>query len=312
MKNYPLCIIACYMLLMFAACQSEPKSAGEDAPARTFTPVTLTTISTGPLAEYTELSATSQYMLKSYVKANVAGYIQSVNTLPGKFVNAGQTLFVVKTKEAQSIGNAVNKLDPSFRFSGINNIKASAPGYVAQLSHQAGDYVQEGEQLAVINDASSFAFILNLPYELRPFVLNQKTMTLTLPDRTKLNGTISSVIPSVDPASQTQQVVIKVVSQSIIPENLIAKVRIIKTQRPETRFLPKAAVLSDEEQMTYWVMKVTDDSTAVKVPVKKGIETNEAVEILSPAFSVKDRIVLTGNYGLPDTAGIKITTAQEP
>ena len=53
-------------------------------------------------------------------------------------------------------------------------------------------------------------------------------------------------------------------------------------------------------------MKLIDDSTAVKVPVTKGIEMNDRVEIVEPGFSNTDRFLLTGNYGLADTAKIKI------
>ncbi len=35
-----------------------------------------------------------------------------------------------------------------------------------------------------------------------------------------------------------------------------------------------------------------DSITAVKVPVKKGIETKDRIEILSPAFSDQDKILL--------------------
>jgi hypothetical protein len=51
-----------------------------------------------------------------------------------------------------------------------------------------------------------------------------------------------------------------------------------------------------------------NDSTAVKVPVKKGMETKDNVEIVSPALSSSDKILLTGNYGLPDTAKVKVLT----
>jgi hypothetical protein len=55
-------------------------------------------------------------------------------------------------------------------------------------------------------------------------------------------------------------------------------------------------------------MKLINDSTAVKVPIVRGISTNLRVEILSPKFSKKDRLVNSGNYGLPDTAYVKITS----
>jgi hypothetical protein len=59
-------------------------------------------------------------------------------------------------------------------------------------------------------------------------------------------------------------------------------------------------------------MKMIDSTTAVKVPIKKGIETTDQVEILSPVFSTGDRILVTGNYGLPDTAKVKIAAGANP
>jgi hypothetical protein len=53
-----------------------------------------------------------------------------------------------------------------------------------------------------------------------------------------------------------------------------------------------------------------NDSTAVKVPVKKGMETNDNVEIVSPSLSPTDKILLTGNYGLPDTAKVKMMSGE--
>jgi hypothetical protein len=53
-------------------------------------------------------------------------------------------------------------------------------------------------------------------------------------------------------------------------------------------------------------MKLINDSVAIKVPVSKGFENNDEVEITDPVFLTSDRIVLSGNYGLPDTALISI------
>jgi hypothetical protein len=56
----------------------------------------------------------------------------------------------------------------------------------------------------------------------------------------------------------------------------------------------------------YWVMKLINDSTAIKVPVIQSTEADSVVEIISPIFSSTDRIIKSGNYGLPDTANVKI------
>ena len=270
------------------------------------TPVTVTTVRHSALNDSIELNAVSAFLQKSYVKANANGYLQSADVYPGKYVVSGQTLFTLKTKEAQSIGSAISQLDSTLHFSGVNTIRAGQHGYITQLDHQSGDYVQDGEQLAVISDRNSFVFLLNLPYELRPAVLGKKTVSLILPDGARLTGAIGAVMPSVDSASQTQNIVIRANTTAAIPENLIAKVRILRTSRPSAQSLPKAALLTDETEANFWVMKLIDSTTAVKVPVKTGIETSDRVEVLSPVFAPGDKILVTGNYGLPDTAKVKV------
>jgi multidrug efflux pump subunit AcrA (membrane-fusion protein) len=271
----------------------------------TITPVTVTSIATETMDEYIELNATSAFLQQGFVKASANGYVQSVNAQVGKMVSSQQRVFVLKTKEAQSIGNSINALDSTFKFFGIINIKAGTTGYISEINHEPGDYVQEGEQLAVINDVNSFVFILNLPYELRQYIINKDYVELLLPDGKKMMAHISSAMPIVDSASQTQNIILKV-NERDLPINLIGKVRVIKAEKTNAVSLPKQSVLSDETQTNFWVMKLIDDSTAAKVPVKKGLEINDRIEIVSPKFLTSDKFLLTGNYGLADTARIKI------
>ncbi len=295
-----------FSLCLLAACQSKAPAPVEETPVPQ-TPVTVTRIGQEPLEDFIELNATSTFLLKNYVKANATGYLQSAHVQPGQFVKAGQTLFTIKTKEAVSIGNAINRLDSNFKFSGTNAIRAGAGGFISQLNHQSGDYVQDGEQLAVISDNSSFVFLMELPYELRSYIKTGNRVELKLPDGEKLNGVISSLMPTVDAGSQTQNIVIKVNATHSIPENLVVKVKIPKTIRDHSISLPRAAVLSDETQTQFWVMKLADSVTAVKVEVKKGMETRDRIEILSPVFSSEDKILVTGNYGLGDSAKVRVT-----
>ncbi len=296
--------------LSILSCKGKKASEADEASTDAQTPVTVTTTSREPMVEYVDLNATATFLQKNYVKANINGYVEQVRTQIGKYVKEGDVLFVLKTKEAQAIGNAVNKLDPNFRFSGINNIKSTGHGFINQLSHQPGDYVQDGEQLAVINDLNSFAFVMDVPFEFRQYILSQKDVTIILPDSTKLTGYINATMPTVDPAAQTQSVIVKIRTTQTIPENLIAKIRIIKSEHSDAILLPKAAVLANETQSEFWVMKMIDSVTAVKTTIKKGMEANGKVEILAPVFSDADKILLTGNFGLPDTAKVKIVQQQ--
>jgi len=147
---------------------------------------------------------------------------------------------------------------------------------------------------------------MQMPFEMRANVKQGQTVTLTLPDNEKIKGTVASFMPAVDTASQTQGVVIKIDANKLIPENLVAKAQLVRTAKQNAASLPKSAVLSNETQTEFWVMKLINPTTAVKTPVTKGIEIGDRVEILSPKFSKDDKIVVSGNYGLDDTAKVKI------
>ena len=103
-----------------------------------------------------------------------------------------------------------------------------------------------------------------------------------------------------DMSSQTVNYIVRTNTELILPENLIAKINIIINVSRHSSTLPKAAVLTNETQSEYWIMKLINDSTAVKVLIQKGIETSDKVEILSPKLDAVDRILLIGNYGLPN------------
>ncbi|HTS45823.1 MAG TPA: efflux RND transporter periplasmic adaptor subunit [Puia sp.] len=301
-------ILVMFIIAGIVSCTGKQTEATDEnaKPGDVRTPVTVTNVSFETLYDSTELNATSAFLQNNYVKSTTTGYVKSVNVKPGEYVTEGKTLFSIVTKESLIIGNSISSLDSSFKFSGVNQIRSTSSGYVTQLNHQPGDYVQDGEQLAVISDMNSFVFLLNLPYELRPFVLNKKNVELFLPDGTRLRGYISSVMPTVDSVSQTQTVVIRTSSKTPIPQNLIAKVHIIKNEKSNAQVLPKSAILADETQNHFWVMKMLDSNTAVKVDIKKGLELKDRVEILEPSFSKGDLILVSGNYGLPDTAKVII------
>ncbi len=308
-KYYLSCILGICLLM---GCKSDPAKTktipdtdGETTETGA-TPVTLTEPETGTMTDSVELNAVSSFLLKTTVKSNATGYLQQVHAEIGRFVTRGQDLFVIKTKEAQSLGNTITSLDSSLHFDGIIHIKSPGTGFITQLNYRTGDYVQDAEQLATITDTKSFVFILALPYELKPYLPGNQNLEVKLPDGTILPGHIAMALPTVDAISQTQNYVIRVNTEKQIPENLVAKVNLIKKEKRNTVFLPKGAVLSDEIQSKFWIMKLIDSTKAVKVPIIKGLETVTKVEILSPVLLKTDRIILTGNYGLPDTANITV------
>jgi multidrug efflux pump subunit AcrA (membrane-fusion protein) len=300
-----ICALYFLILLPMASCRQSGE-ASEEKQTEGQTPVTVTHVTVGSLTDSIMLNATSSFLLKTSVKSEVNGYLQKVNIQLGQKVTQGQEIFVIRSKESEHLGNTITKLDTSFHFSGLVHIKSPAPGFITSLAYQTGDYVQDNEVLATVSDLSSLVFLLELPYELTPWLSENKSVELTLPDGKKYRGSINSPMPSVDPVSQTQSYVIRVSGISSIPENLVATVRFIKTSKSKAVILPKSAILSDETQSDYWIMKLIDSTTAVKIPVTIGLVTSGQVEITAPILKSSDQILITGNYGLPDTAKVII------
>lgn len=295
------------LLVLQTGCHSGKGSTGEVQPGgEGKTPVTVCRVKTGSLSESVVLNATSQFLLKTTVKAVTNGYLSEVAVRLGQQVKKGELLFLLQSKEAKSLGNAVGKMDSLFRYDGKIRVSAPGTGYILQLAYREGDYVQDGETLVTIGDRHSLVFLLELPYELKPYLPANRIVTLDLPDGTQLKGEVTSPIPVVDPVSQSQGYIVKVAGNPDIPENLIAKVNFLKEVRDQAMILPKEAILTNETQSRFWMMKMINDSMAVSVALQKGIESGDSVEILSPAIGPDERILLTGNYGLPDTAKVII------
>lgn len=296
-------LFLCISVLFFSSCK-HADDPGATPALETGTPVSVIQIVAGPMSKTIDLQATASFLVKTNINSNTSGYLDYHSLHIGDRVFKGQLLFTVKTKESNALGNSINALDSSFHFNGTVQILSNTNGFINSLNFQAGDYVQEGEALITINDASSFAFILNVPFEFKKYLPANNVVQLELPDGEKLNGKIKSAMLQVDPVSQTQQYEISVSSNKMIPENLIALVKIVKEEKKFASMLPKSAVLTNETQDNFWVMKMINDTTAVKVAVIKGIESGNMVEILSPQFEIAAQILTSGNYGLADTAKV--------
>jgi PBP1b-binding outer membrane lipoprotein LpoB len=102
------------------------------------TPVTLTEPETGDMSDSIELNAVSSYRLKTFVKSSANGYLQLVNAEIGRYVTRGQELFVIRTKESQSLGNTITKLDTSLHFDGSIHIKSPGTGFITQVNYRSG------------------------------------------------------------------------------------------------------------------------------------------------------------------------------
>ena len=304
MKNKITILFSILQFLAFL--QSCAKKEAVIPEPETIIPVTVSTIDSTGIDDFQEVSGTVSYIVKTPIKSIITGYVTAVNATTNDKVVKGKKLFSIKTKEAIALGNDVNKLDPNLHFGTAVSITSSSNGFITAVNVEKGNYVQEGDILAVINDSDNYGVVINVPFELKKYVFINQQLSVYLPDGTSISATVKQFIPTVDTMSQMQSVFLKMNSNQVLPENLIVSVRIPKSNKSNIITLPKAAILSNEIETEYWVMLLKNDSLAIKVPVQIGLKNQERTEIVTPKFKATDRIITSGNYGVGDTIKVKI------
>ncbi len=265
------------------------------------------TVERGGISNSLTLFGTTLYLRRNAVTAPVAAFITKVNVSLGARVKAGQPLYELETKERRALGTLSVGRDSALV--GRITVRAASGGLITTFDkQQTGDYVLEGTQLCTIAEDNALAVQVNVPYEYGALARPGRTCRVRLPDGRTLTATFTTPLTTVNALAQTQSVLAHIRQPVSLPENLTVQVDVTSEANANAQLLPKAAILTDEMLEHFWVMRLLDDSTAVKVPVQLGERTTTTVEVRSPVFGEGDRIIVEGNYGLPDTARVQVIT----
>ncbi len=295
------------VIILFALVSCTGTENRAENRTKAFPRVATTKINRGNIMQKVEMKATAHYLKSDVIASPIDGYIVESFAKAGDNVRKGHILFTVQTRESMALGTEGRILDNGIDFSGMDTILAFANGYITETNHQRGDFVSKGEKLATIRETSSLVFILNMPVEWRDKVHTGLKVSLHYPDQSIGTGIVVQVSPEVERASQTQKVIIAVENPEQFPEGLIASVWLPVSESLHAILLSREALLSNETETEYWVMKMVNDSIAVKTPVTTGIMNRDTVEIVNPVLHSGDRILIHGNYALPDTVQVTLT-----
>ncbi len=301
---YIFLIVSAFSL---ARCKTAPKELDEKEIINPKSNVEVVGVKYGTVDDELVLSATTVYLKRNVVTATIPAFITNVRVKLGDAINKGDILYELESKERRALGSNISKLDTSLVSFGLIKIRASASGIISTLDkQQPGDYVLEGTQLCTIAESSDLAFQVNVPYEFASFAKPGKTCVIQLPDSSIHQAEFTKALTAMNALAQTQTILAKVRENLFLPENMIVKVSMIKGTTSKKQILPKTCILSDEMMKEFWVMKLINDSIAVKVPVVVGNKNTINSEVIFPQFGPNDRIISSGNYGLADTASVKI------
>lgn len=255
--------------------------------------------------DYLTLNGNTIFLKKEIIRSTFDGFVEKVFKNIGDDVNTGEVIFQLKTKELAASDSIDFNIGKQL-FKGAVYIKAGSAGALTELDFHEGDYVTSGEQIAIISNPSSLRIRLNVPYEDVLKTRIGSACEINLPNDVNIPGTIEKSVPSVDQSTQTQAFLIKLNRFENIPENLNVIVTIPFEHSKNATVVPKSSIMTNVTQDSFWVMKLINDSMSVRVDIEKGIENDSVAQILRPRLEPSDRILLTGSYGLPDTAEVEI------
>ena len=269
----------------------------EDAQQKQHTEITITSVGQGHIQQELEFQAETDYLHTTQITAPVTGFVKRIIIQPGEHINRGGFLFSMISAEQHAL--KMNVVPTS--------VTASKPSIVMSVGPQTGSFVTEGSLICTLTDISSLVFKIKIPAEYCKKIHAGTKCTIVLPDGSRIKSTLSSPLMQIDGSDQTIDFVARVKNLSL-PAGLVAKALInLNSEGSKKRqTLPIEAVQSDDNMTKYWVMRLKTDSTVEKVFVTTGNRDKRNIEIISPILSSKDRIVLSGAYGLSEDALVNV------
>lgn len=296
-------LIAASIAVLIWSCQSGDPGITNQPEARAL--VTVISPSFQSISEYISLNGVTVFQKKDNLRATCSGFISTLKFRLGDPVKRGEVYFLVGTKEQDALRNLSSRDSSLHKFQDPLPILANVSGIITTISSIQGDYVNEGDVLANVSEPASLIIQVNVPYEYNQYVSPGKNCEIVLPDGRIIRESISGSMPTIDPSSQSQTYFIRLPGQAL-PENLNVKIRIPVKQKNNALCVPTACVQTDEMQGEFWLMKVVNDTLAIKVPVVTGLQNDSMTEVISDRISVSDRIILQGAYALADSTHVLI------
>jgi hypothetical protein len=265
--------------------------------------VKTTQIIKGEIENTVNLNGKAVFLKKNTIISPISGYIVKIYIKFGDNVRKNDVLFEIQTKENKALEN----IESNAENLGIVKVSASSGGTVNELNiNDNGAYVMEGGLLCSIVENKDLLIQVNVPFEYNELLKTGGKCKINLSDKTYFEGVVYQILPSVSETDQTQNILIKPITNRLIPENLNLEVEFVSTKHANSLLVSKQAVMTDEIQKKFWLMKIVNDSLAVKIPITKGIENENLVEIVSDILFENDLVISEGAYGLPDSTIVNI------
>lgn len=301
--NYPRIGLFFLLLTGFLACKNDPSTAENEITA----PIKVKTalVRRQSIEEYQIYNGVTRYQKNEDIRANVTGYVSWMPFERGDKIRKGQVFATIRTKEQDALKEAV-EIDSSLaKFSKPMRVTSNSTGILSQLNVVANDYVAEGDVLATVSQPHTLEIQVSIPFEKTKNIKVGTPCSIIVQGHPEIDARISSKLTSIDSLGQAQHYLISLSGQEL-PENLNVQVKILSKKVENALTIPHEALQTNELLTNFWVIKIVNDSLAVKKKVRPLIQTDSLIQIESDEVKENDMVITQGSYQMQDSTKVSV------
>jgi multidrug efflux pump subunit AcrA (membrane-fusion protein) len=174
-------------------------------------------------------------------------------------------------------------------------VRAPYAGYVSNRPIAVGEYVTPSSIVATVLRTNPIKLELQVQESEVPFVQPGMGISLEVEAHRnrKFSGRVSAVNPAIDPVSRAATVEAEIEnSDNALRSGMFATARIVRQGGSKAVFVPRSAILSDQNTQSYRAFVIQGDVAKLRV-VQIGTEEGDLIQVLSGINA--DEIVATSN-----------------
>jgi RND family efflux transporter MFP subunit len=326
----PFFLILSTSLLIDGCRQKQSDDEGGQPAAKAIVTVKAGTVSEQNAIIIVDAPGKTDALRKEKSFAPIAGRIIALKALEGTEVKKGDVLAIIQTKESEAtilgaesmLKSAVTAEQKSeaehiFKLARSTqnsvNVCAAFDGVVSTRSVSEGELIAENAELITIVDLSTIDFLADV--SLRDVSSVQRGERASVSFQSIPEKLFPAIVDAINPQTDIQSQTVKVRLRfstlnnsilSLLRTEMIGVAQITTGIRRHALFVPKAALLRNDEDNSYSVVMITADSLAKIIPVIVGTSDEYLVEVRSEQIRAGMMIVIEGNYALADSTRLSV------
>lgn len=186
-------------------------------------------------------------------------------------------------------------------------IRAPIDGVVTQRMIKTGNMIGMDQQAFRVSDFDPIQAILFVPEHERSKIQKGQKAILSadaLPGY-EFQGKVERISPTVDPATGTFRVTVFLNDElDMLRPGMFGRIKITYDTRLNTRMIPKAAVINEDESQSVFVVR---DSLAFRKKIRTGYANGVNIEILE-GLEDGELVVTTGQGSLSDSTKVNVVS----